>query len=166
MLLSFSLAICETPEPPQSSNPRLCDLNVTHDESSGDVVVEWLGGSPPFAVLRADNEDYEQTDAIQVLAIGLCERIFTDEAILDSGNRYWYFIMDINSPPMIFGVYGSEDSPSPSYPPPFQGKGAGDAAACRFTESVRAEDENESDSCEMSVWHPETWGTGGRPTKP
>ena len=88
----------ESPEP-TNVPPQVGPLSVVADDESGDVALEWSGGTPPFAVVRADHQCFRDAEHVWVLGSGLTARNFVDSGGFRLGKRMYYQVYDANSVP-------------------------------------------------------------------
>ena len=86
-------------EIPVPRPPAICGLTVVA-VGSGAIVLRWEGGTPPFLVLRGDDEDFTAAKDVRLLASDVAAREFRDRA--EGGQRYWYQVADRHSPPLLF----------------------------------------------------------------
>ena len=98
ILLMPVLVQAESPEP-MNVPPRVGPLCVEADDESGNVSLEWTGGSPPFAVVRADHRCFRDAEHVWVLESHLEVRNFVDSGALRLGTRMYYQVYDANSVP-------------------------------------------------------------------
>jgi len=82
---------------PTKLPPEICNLVVTMEQRSGDVVITWSGGTPPFTVIRADKEDLALAERIEVIGSAVRSRRFTDPGALISRKKSYYQVYDSNS---------------------------------------------------------------------
>ena len=88
----------ESPEP-TNVPPQVGPLSVVADDKSGDIVLEWSGGTPPFAIVRADHQCFRDADHVWALGADLKARSFVDSDPLQLGTRVYYQVYDANSIP-------------------------------------------------------------------
>ena len=86
-------------EIPVARPPAICGVTVTTD-ASGVIIVRWKGGTPPFQVVRGDNEDFTIAQDVRILAPDVAASEFRDRT--EPEKRYWYQVADRNSPPLLF----------------------------------------------------------------
>ena len=95
-LLMPVLAQAESPEP-TNVPPQVGPLGLDTDDKSGDVALEWTGGTPPFAVVRADHQCFRDAEHVWLLGSGLRTRNFMDSGVLRLGEQMYYQVYDANS---------------------------------------------------------------------
>ena len=101
-LTALMPAQAETTEP-SNVPPEICDLVVTADRGTGDVVVNWSGGTPPFVVVRSNADDLRLAQRLEVVTASSRSRRVVDHDVLASGRRLFYQVYDHNSQPQVFG---------------------------------------------------------------
>jgi hypothetical protein len=101
-LVLLSPVYAESPEP-KDVPPDICDVAAVADQGTGDVIVSWSGGTPPFTVVRSDAADFRKAALVDVVASGIPSRRFVDRKAFDPDERLYYQVYDPTSPPDVFG---------------------------------------------------------------
>ena len=96
---ALTAAAVSATEIPVARPPAICGVTATVLDS-GEIVLRWEGGTPPFLVLRGDDEDFTAAREVRLLASDVAAREFRDR--VEGGRRYWYQVADRNSPPLLF----------------------------------------------------------------
>ena len=99
----FTLLRAET-RVPTKLPPEICNLGVTVEQRSGNAVITWSGGTPPFTVIRADKEDLAFAKRIEVIASAVRSRRFTDPRALLTRRKSYYQVYDSNSIPRLLEI--------------------------------------------------------------
>src|SRR5262245_36420434 len=84
--------------------PEICDLSVQREDQSGDVIITWSGGTPPFSIARADAQCFGKASEIRHLVENVKDHRYVDVAAARSGDRFWYQVFDDNSPMEIWYI--------------------------------------------------------------
>jgi hypothetical protein len=124
-----------------SRGPEICNLSVTADPRSGDVIISWSGGTLPFSLVRADATCFAKASELRYLVEGIRVHRYVDVAAVRSGRRYWYQVFDQNSPTETY--YIGPPDPKSSDPKVIHPDGNGDCG--------------DSDTCKGLPRKPCTW---------
>jgi hypothetical protein len=88
----------QEPGPPSAPKPKV-SIRKDHDS----VILTWVGGEPPFLVVREEPQADGEHSKISYPAEDLQERRFVDHDIAP-GKRYWYRVFDSKAEPEIFAI--------------------------------------------------------------
>jgi len=88
----------ESPEP-TGVPPQVGPIILVADSKSGDVGLEWGGGTPPFAIVRANHQCFRDADHVWALGTNIRSHKFVDAGALRLGEQMYYQVYDANSMP-------------------------------------------------------------------
>lgn len=89
-------------QPAVNLPPEICELSVKADPGSGDALLSWSGGTPPFVVVRGDAGSLDEATKVEYLSMNVAGRRFLDSGALRKGHRFYYQVYDHNSVPEVF----------------------------------------------------------------
>ena len=122
--------------------PEICNLSVSRQAGSGNVLVTWSGGTPPFLIIRADAECFGRSSELTYLSSTITTHRFVDVRASKSGKRFWYNVFDANSDTELYSIGPSEPDDG-KMPRTIHPNGDGDCG--------------DSDRCRNAVRSPKTW---------
>jgi hypothetical protein len=88
--------------------PQICNLSVSRDPNSDDVIVRWSGGTPPFSVVRSDGPCFGKANEIKYLSDKISGHRYIDRHAQRAKRRFWYQVYDDNSGTQVFSIGPAE----------------------------------------------------------